>query len=180
MTPGSNQDWTITIVPSGDGDVTITLPETTNCNATGAVCNEEGVAFSEEISASIPGPDTAAAENQPTPTTTPNSAATGKPAITGTVQVGETLTAGTSGISDGNGMTSPGFTYQWIRTQGGTDTDISGATGSTYVLTTAELAHTIKVKVSFTDDDGYSETVTSDATNLVTRPPTAWPRASRR
>ena len=70
VTPGSNQDWTITIEPSGDGDVTVTLPETTNCNATGAVCNEEGVAFSEEISATIPGPDTAAAENQPTPTPT--------------------------------------------------------------------------------------------------------------
>ena len=61
-TPGSNQDWTITIVPSGDGDVTITLPETTNCNATSAVCNEEGVAFSEEISATIPGPDTVASD----------------------------------------------------------------------------------------------------------------------
>ena len=63
-TPGSNQDWTITIVPSGDGDVTITLPETTNCNATGAVCNEEGVAFSEEISATISGPDTVAADQE--------------------------------------------------------------------------------------------------------------------
>ena len=48
---------------------------------------------------------------------------------------------------------------------------LQGLPGATYVLTTAELAHTIKVKVSFTDDDGYSETVTSDATNLVTRPP---------
>ena len=57
VTPGSNQEWTITIAPSGDGDVTITLPETTNCNATGAVCNEDGVAFSEEISATIAGPN---------------------------------------------------------------------------------------------------------------------------
>ena len=46
-------------------------------------------------------------QQEATPTPTPNSAATGKPAITGTVQVGETLTAGTSGISDGNGMTNP-------------------------------------------------------------------------
>lgn len=110
-------------------------------------------------------------QQQATPTPTPNSAATGKPAISGTVQVGQTLTVGTSGISDANGMTTPGFTYQWVKTIAGTDTDISGATGSTYVLTKADLAHTIKVRVGFTDDGGYSETVTSDATNLVNRPP---------
>ena len=81
--------------------------------------------------------------------------------------VGETLTAGTSGISDGNGMTSPGFTYQWVRTQGGTDTDITGATGSTYAPTSDDAGSAFKVKVSFTDDDGYSEAVTSDATDTL-------------
>ena len=37
------------------------------------------------------------------PTAPTNSAATGQPTITGTVEVGETLTAATSAISDGNG-----------------------------------------------------------------------------
>ena len=35
---------------------------------------------------------------------TTNAAAAGKPVITGTAQVGETLTAGTAGIADANGL----------------------------------------------------------------------------
>ena len=38
---------------------------------------------------------------------TPNTAATGAPTITGTAQVGETLTAVTTGIADADGLTSP-------------------------------------------------------------------------
>ena len=41
---------------------------------------------------------------------------------------------------------------------------MSGATASTFLLTHDELDHTITVRVSFTDDDGYSETVASNAT----------------
>ena len=101
----------------------------------------------------------------------PNQPATGQPTITGTAEMGETLTADTSGITDGNGLSSVQYAYQWIRSTGGADTDISGATGSTYILTDDELAHTVKVRVSFTDDDGYSETLTSNATGAVNRPP---------
>ena len=43
-------------------------------------------------------------------TTGTNTAATGAPTITGTAQVGETLTASTTGIADANGLTSPGPT----------------------------------------------------------------------
>ena len=57
-----------------------------------------------------------------------NSPATGAPAITGTARVGETLTADTSGIADADGLTGASFSYQWLAD----DTDISGATGSTY------------------------------------------------
>ncbi len=35
---GSNQSWTITVQPDGNASVSITLPETTNCDATGAIC----------------------------------------------------------------------------------------------------------------------------------------------
>ena len=42
-----------------------------------------------------------------------NTAATGKPTISGTARVVETLTASTSGISDANGLASATFTYQW-------------------------------------------------------------------
>ena len=104
-----------------------------------------------------------------------NSAATGMPTITGTVQVRETLTAGTSNIADDNGLSNAIFAYQWVRSAGGVDTAMSGATASTFLLTHDELDHTITVRVSFTDDDGYSETVASNATAPVVRPPNASP-----
>ena len=99
---------------------------------------------------------------------TPNNPATGQPTITGTVETGSKLTAAASGISDENGLTGATFSYQWVRISNGSDNNISGATGSTYVVTTADVDTTIKVGVSFTDDDGYPESVTSDATAVVT------------
>ena len=99
----------------------------------------------------------------------PNSTASGAPAISGTAQVGETLTASTSGISDADGLTNATFTYQWLSSR---DTEIAGATGSTYTLTDSEEGKTIKVRVSFTDDRGNQETLTSAATGAVAAAPT--------
>ena len=59
------------------------------------------------------------------------------------------------------------FTYQWIRNSG-PDTDVADATNSRYTLVDADAEATIKVQVSFTDDDGYPESVTSEATAVVT------------
>ena len=95
-----------------------------------------------------------------------NTPATGAPTITGTAQVGQTLTAGTTGIMDADGLTSVNYMYQWIRVDG-TDADISGATSITYTLVGADLGKTIKVKVIFTDDASNPETLTSAATAVV-------------
>ena len=92
-----------------------------------------------------------------------NSAATGQPAVTGTAAVGETLTADTSAVSDANGLSNVVFAFQWIRSADGTDTEIAGATGSSYTLSSADEDHAIQVRVTFTDDDGYEETLASDA-----------------
>ena len=97
-----------------------------------------------------------------------NSPATGVPAITGTAQVGETLTADTSGIADSDGLTGVSYGYQWISNDGASDTDIAGATSSSYALLAADEGNSIKVKVSFTDDAGSDETLTSTATGAVT------------
>ena len=105
----------------------------------------------------------------------PNAAATGAPTISGAAQVRETLSAGVSGIADDNGLSNASFDYQWVRSVDGTDTDITSATGSTFLLTYDEHNHTIRVRVSFTDDAGYPETLTSDATATVLRPPNASP-----
>ena len=86
----------------------------------------------------------------------------GRPAISGTAAVGEELTATVSGITDPNGLTRAkagerghAFEYQWVRIEGVTETDIPGATRSTYVLSGADLGKKVRVKVTF-EDDGES------------------------
>ena len=98
---------------------------------------------------------------------TPNTPATGLPTISGTAQVDQTLTAATSGIADEGGLTSVSYSYQWIRSDGNADTDIAGETASTYTLVSTDEGKTIKVRVSFTDDAGNQETLTSAATSAV-------------
>ena len=96
-----------------------------------------------------------------------NTAATGKPAISGRPRVGETLTANTSAIADANGIPDGAFTYQWVSSDGTTDTDIPNANESTYTLAPTDLDKTVKVRVAFSDGHGYAESVTSDATAAV-------------
>ena len=100
-------------------------------------------------------------------TPTPNTRSTGAPTIDGYAQLGETLTADTSGIDDEDGLTNVVFSYQWIRNDGTNDADIDGANGATYTLVKADEGRTIKVTVSFTDAEGNSETLTSVATGVV-------------
>ena len=96
-----------------------------------------------------------------------NSAATGAPAIDGAAQVGETLTAETSGIADEDGLTNATFSYRWISSDGTADTDITGATASTYTLAASDEGKIIKVRVSFTDDGDHEEALSSAATVAV-------------
>ena len=81
----------------------------------------------------------------------PNVAATGQPTISWTAQVGQDLTAGTSGISDGNGLTSPTYSYQWLRAETATRTgsEISGARSATYTVVEADQSKYVRVQVSF-------------------------------
>ncbi len=88
-----------------------------------------------------------------------NRSATGAPTVTGTARVGETLTADASGIADADGLDNATFSYQWLAD----DADISGATGNTYTLVAADAGKAVKVRVSFTDDAGHEETLTSEA-----------------
>ena len=94
-----------------------------------------------------------------------NSPATGWPGITGTVRAGETLTATTDRIEDEDGLTDAVFAYRWVRQDPATrtDADIEGATNSTYTVTDADEGKAIKVRVTFDDDAGNAESLTSDA-----------------
>ncbi len=96
-----------------------------------------------------------------------NSPATGQPAISGTALVGETLTADTYGVADEDGLDSVSYSYQWISNDGSADSEIGGATGSTYILASDDVGKTIKVRVSFTDDRGHREELSSAATDAV-------------
>ena len=154
LEPGKNVKWEITVTPSSDEDVTIALNATTDCSAEGAICTSDGGKLSGSLELVVPGPPS-------------NSAATGAPTINGAAQVGEALTASTSGISDADGLVNASFTYQWLAD----DSEISGATGSSYTLVAADEGKAIKVTVSFTDDAGNAETLTSAATSAVAKPP---------
>ena len=72
------------------------------------------------------------------PTRGENTAPTGTPSISGTPQVGETLSASVTEIADADGLTTATFSYQWVTNDGDADTDVDEATSSTYTLTAAE------------------------------------------
>ena len=94
-----------------------------------------------------------------TPEAPPNSPARGAPTISGTAQVGETLTADTDGIEDDDGLADAVYSYQWLAD----GADISGATGDTYTPVADDVGKAIKVKVSFRDDRNHEESLTSAA-----------------
>ena len=260
----SDRDWTLTVNPAGDDDVSIVLARNSDCSAAGALCTGDGRPIAQTISTTVEGPEDsqAPANQQDRPhglqataaqgavtltwqdpaahpsynlyqilrhrpelgeteprvhvqyasttdrtytdrsvepgvlyvyavkaVTDPfgylgpasdsvevrmpqadsggvapvNSPASGAPSISGTAQVGEPLTADTSGISDSDGLDNASFTHQWLAD----DTDINEATASTYTPVSANRGETIKVRVSFTDDEGNDETLTSAATASV-------------
>ena len=101
----------------------------------------------------------------------PNASPGGRPAVSGVLAVGKTLTADTSGITDPNGLSNPAFTHQWARSIGSTDTDILGATGSSYTIASSDAGNAFKVTVAFTDDEGYAATLTSGLTQTVMTEP---------
>ncbi len=98
--------------------------------------------------------------------------ATGAPAISGPARVGGTLTADTDGIldADGKAMAESGaadfaYSYRWVRVDSdgmGNPAGV-GSDRDSYVLTAADAGSRIKVTVSYTDDAGNAEALTSVA-----------------
>ena len=56
-------------------------------------------------------------------------------------------------------MENAAFEYRWLAD----DADIAGATNSSYALTDSDVGKIFRVRVSFTDDNGNRETLTSPA-----------------
>ena len=153
--------WDLTLQPSGNGPVSILTPLNRACTEAGALCTADGGTLTVAPGLQIAGP----------PPPQVNNPATGAPTVTGTAQVGETLSADISAIADADGLANVSYSYQWVANDGSSDTDITGATDSTYSLDDADEGKTIKVKVSFTDDADNGETLTSAATVSVTARP---------
>ena len=112
-------------------------------------------------------PDTPAPDTNAPETPAPNSPPTGAPIISGTGEAGRPLTASTSGIADGDGLLGATFSHQWIAGDGETGADIPGATGVTYTPVTADVGRSVSVRVTFDDDAGNTETLTSGAVVVI-------------
>jgi hypothetical protein len=92
------------------------------------------------------------------------------PAISGTARDGSTLTASTGTWSGAGPIT---FAYQWRRCDdGGAEcADIPGATGSTYVLTSADVDHRLRVRVTATNSAGPASAESAPSGKVEPRPP---------
>ena len=56
LAPPSNIGWEITVEPTGDGNVVITLPGSRACDVAGAICTSDGDRLYASISATVSGP----------------------------------------------------------------------------------------------------------------------------
>jgi hypothetical protein len=101
-----------------------------------------------------------------------NTPPTGSVTITGTAQIGQTLTASAANLVDIDGV-GP-ITYKWYRSGDAT----SIATGTAYTPVRADFEKTITVTVSYTDDYGMPESKSSAATLAVIAPTNILPIGS--
>ena len=85
-------------------------------------------------------------------------------AISGTTSVGEVLSASQSSSDpDGDGT----FSYQWqSSSDNSTWTNISGATNSTYTVSESEDGKYIRLVVTYTDSQNFSETVIASSVSI--------------
>ena len=159
---------------ASDGTTDTDIPDATDATYT-LVADDEGQTIKVRVTF------TDDAENETTLTSAateavaaapqPDRPATGEPTISGTAQVGEVLTVNTTGIADADGLTTSTYSYQWVASDGTTDTDIPDATDATYTLVADDEGQTIKVRVTFTDDAENETTLTSAATEAVAAAP---------
>ena len=92
-----------------------------------------------------------------------NQLANGTVDIVGTFNQGETLNVQLN-VFDGDGLPDPStYEYQWFRS----GVLITGANNESYVLTQDDVGHRVSLAVSFVDDHGAEEIVSSALSNVV-------------
>ena len=149
--------------PDTQGDIVIVLPGHRACHGivgsyrevpdpvAGAPCAVGSRVLTNEPTVTIPGP------SSPAQQVVENTPAEGEPQINGIPESGQTLSADTTAIADADGLENVVFQYQWLAE----DADIPDATGATYTVVSGDVGKAITVRVTFTDDAGNEETLTS-------------------
>jgi autotransporter-associated beta strand protein len=157
FTVSNNNNGLFSVQPTIDSNGNLTYTPAANANGTATVT----VSIKDSGGTANGGIDTSATQTFTITINPVNDEPTGAVTISGTPNVGTTLTvANTLSDADGLGPVS----YQW---QAG-GVDISGATGSSYKLTEAEVGKTITVIARYTDGNGSATSVASAATSVVT------------
>ena len=96
-----------------------------------------------------------------------NALPTGVPTISGTAQVGQTLTVGTSGIADEDGLTNVSFGATWTANEGYLRVLIAPGRDLSYTVSRRDVGMTLEVQVNFEDDAGERHFLTSAKTAAV-------------
>ena len=95
-----------------------------------------------------------------------NDTPSGTSTVIGTMDVGQILVVDNSAIVDEDGLGSISTIWQ-KSTDASTWTDISGASGTEFTLTTNELGSFIRAKSTYVDGQGTNETIYTSATDIV-------------
>jgi hypothetical protein len=182
------QDGTLTVAP---GNWTGSLPLTFSyqwqrCDSNGKHCGNIGGAtgstyklssadVGHRIRASVTGHNSGGSSTATSKTTavvgaqTPVS--TSQPAISGTLRQGSTVNATAGGWSSATKLT---FHYQWFRcdTKGANCKGIVGASGASYVLTNADVGHTVLMQVKAQNSSGATIANSKPSGVVAAGPPT--------
>jgi endoglucanase len=92
------------------------------------------------------------------------------PSISGTAQVGQTLTA-SNGSWTGTAPISYADQWQDCDSAGANCTSIAGATGSTYTVASGDQSHTVRVRVTGTNSAGSSSAMSAQTAVVQGTPP---------
>ena len=164
----------VEIQPRTNGDIIITLPGNQHCDGIiaasswtwntpipGTPCAIGNRSLTREVTETIPGPSSPSRQQQALEENIP---AEGRLWMNGLPELGQTLSADTSEITDANELHDTVFRYQWMAD----GADILGADGPRYTLVQGDLGSEINLRVNFTDDAGYQESITSAAKTIST------------
>ena len=148
LAPPSNIGWEITVEPTGDGNVVITLPGSRPCDVAGAICTSDGDRLYASISATVSGP--APVVPAPVATITP-----------GTSQVAEGAAASFTVSLDG----AAPATLSVAVSVADTDGVLSGATPTSIAFAAGDDSKTLTLPIR---DDNVIKTASTVTVSLVT------------